>query len=49
MENMQAPVHLTRLDVGRLLWRALHDPIEATRRTHAEFGPFVVGQMCFRF
>jgi cytochrome P450 len=38
----RTPVHLKRTAVVRLLWRALHNPIDATRRLHSEFGPFVV-------
>jgi cytochrome P450 len=38
----RTPVHLNRSAVARLLWGALRDPIDATRRLHTEFGPFVV-------
>lgn len=38
----RTPVHLNRTAVAQLLWRALRDPIDATRRLHSEFGPFVV-------
>lgn len=36
------PVCLSRTAAAQLLWRALHDPIDATRRLHREVGPFVV-------
>jgi cytochrome P450 len=41
MHSRQTPVQLNRLALAQLLGRALRDPIEATRRLHAEFGPFV--------
>lgn len=38
----QTPIHLTGLSAVRFGWEFLREPIATMRRTHAEWGPFVL-------